>query len=188
MYFLANDPRVPEAPAVGGPLFGAGPVGRDVLSATMRRAAVALAFDRRDRLGDVRRLQLVAELTGKGANLVLIEGADPFSGRILERLREDTSTETHLVISSAGKRTLAAETSWSVKEVEALADRVYDDRDVGASLASGSFRTAGMIVSAKRGSRDSLLASQMATLGWFQLSRSQSEYWRTISSPSQWRA
>jgi 4-hydroxy-3-polyprenylbenzoate decarboxylase len=66
--------------------------------------------------------------------------------RVLERLREDTSTETHLVISSAGKRTLAAETSWSVKEVEALADRVYDDRDVGASLASGSFRTAGMIV------------------------------------------
>ena len=35
-----------------------------------------------------------------------------------------------------------------------------------------------MMVSSNRGSSDSLLASQMVTLGWFQLSRSQSEYWR----------
>jgi 4-hydroxy-3-polyprenylbenzoate decarboxylase len=66
--------------------------------------------------------------------------------RLLERLREDPSLESHLVISASGKRTLVEETSWTVKQVEALADVVYDDRDVGASLASGSFRTAGMIV------------------------------------------
>jgi 4-hydroxy-3-polyprenylbenzoate decarboxylase len=66
--------------------------------------------------------------------------------RLLERLREDDSLESHLVVSASGKRTLAEETGWSLKQVEALADVVYDDRDVGASLASGSFRTAGMIV------------------------------------------
>jgi len=66
--------------------------------------------------------------------------------RLLERLRDDPSVETHLAISASGKRTLVEETTWSVKEVEALADVVYDNRDIGASLASGSFRTAGMIV------------------------------------------
>jgi len=66
--------------------------------------------------------------------------------RLLERLRDDPSVETHLAISASGKRTLVEETTWSVEQVEALADVVYDNRDIGASLASGSFRTAGMIV------------------------------------------
>jgi len=66
--------------------------------------------------------------------------------RLLQRLREDASLEVHLVLSASGKRTLAEETDYSVREVEALAHVVYDDRDIGASLASGSFRTAGMII------------------------------------------
>ncbi len=66
--------------------------------------------------------------------------------RLLQRLREDDTVELHLVVSASGKRTLIAETDYSVRDVEALADVVYDDRDIGASLASGSFRTAGMIV------------------------------------------
>jgi len=66
--------------------------------------------------------------------------------RLLEALRKDPAVEIHLVISSSGKRTLVEETDYSVKDVEALAHVVYDDRDIGASLASGSFRTAGMIV------------------------------------------
>jgi 4-hydroxy-3-polyprenylbenzoate decarboxylase len=66
--------------------------------------------------------------------------------RLLEALREDTAVETHLVMSGSAKRTLAEETDYAVKDVEALAHVVYDDRDIGASLASGSFRTAGMIV------------------------------------------
>lgn len=87
--------------------------------------------------------------------------------RLLQRLREDHSLEAHLVVSASGKRTLAEESSWSLAQVEALADVVYDDRDLGASLASGSFRTAGMIVapcsmktlSALAGSRaDTLIA------------------------------
>jgi len=66
--------------------------------------------------------------------------------RLLEELRKNSGIETHLVISSSGKRTLASETDRSVKDVESLADVVYDDRDIGGSLASGSFRTAGMII------------------------------------------
>jgi 4-hydroxy-3-polyprenylbenzoate decarboxylase len=66
--------------------------------------------------------------------------------RLLEELRKDGENEVHLVLSAAGKRTLVEETAFTPREVEALAHVVYDDRDVGASIASGSFRTAGMIV------------------------------------------
>ena len=66
--------------------------------------------------------------------------------RLLERLREMADVETHLVISGPGKRTLVEETDYTVRQVEALAHAVHDDRDVGASIASGSFRTAGMVI------------------------------------------
>lgn len=66
--------------------------------------------------------------------------------RLLEVLRDVPGLETHLVISRAAKRTLVDETEYTVRDVEALATRVYDDRDIGAALASGSFRTAGMVV------------------------------------------
>jgi polyprenyl P-hydroxybenzoate/phenylacrylic acid decarboxylase-like protein len=66
--------------------------------------------------------------------------------RLLEQLRRDPGVEVHLVVSASGKRTLVEETPYTLRQVESLAHVVYDDRDVGASLASGSFRTAGMIV------------------------------------------
>jgi flavin prenyltransferase len=66
--------------------------------------------------------------------------------RLLEELRKDGALELHLIVSASGKRTLAEETGRALRDVEALAHVVYDDRDIGASLASGSFRTAGMIV------------------------------------------
>jgi flavin prenyltransferase len=66
--------------------------------------------------------------------------------RLLEALRKDATLELHLVVSASGKRTLASETGRTLRDVEALAHVVYDDKDIGASLASGSFRTAGMIV------------------------------------------
>lgn len=66
--------------------------------------------------------------------------------RLLELLREVPGVETHLVLSSAGKLTLALETGRKVPEVLALAHHVHDERDIGASIASGSFRTAGMVV------------------------------------------
>lgn len=66
--------------------------------------------------------------------------------RFLELLRAVPDLETHLVISDAGRRTIAEETDWAVRDVEALATKKYSDRDIGASLASGSFRTDGMVI------------------------------------------
>lgn len=66
--------------------------------------------------------------------------------RLLQVLRARPEVETHLVISTPGKMTIAYETDSSVKDVEALAHVVYDNRDLGAALASGSFKTAGMVI------------------------------------------
>jgi 4-hydroxy-3-polyprenylbenzoate decarboxylase len=66
--------------------------------------------------------------------------------RLLQLLKAMPQVETHLVISAPGKRTLLEETSFSVKEVESLADHVHDNRDIGASIASGSFKTHGMVI------------------------------------------
>ena len=66
--------------------------------------------------------------------------------RLLEQLRERPEHEVHLVMSAPGKRTLTDETDLKVRDVEALADVVHDDKDIGASIASGTFRTAGMVV------------------------------------------
>jgi 4-hydroxy-3-polyprenylbenzoate decarboxylase len=54
--------------------------------------------------------------------------------------------ETHLVLTASGARTLVEETDHSVAQVRALADHVHEARDIGAPLASGSFRTLGMLV------------------------------------------
>lgn len=66
--------------------------------------------------------------------------------RLLEVLREVAEVETHLVISDTAKMNIALETEWSAKDVLALADHVHSNKDIGASIASGSFRTAGMII------------------------------------------
>ena len=66
--------------------------------------------------------------------------------RLLEVLRRTEGVETHVVISAPGKRTIVEETALSVKDVEALAHAVHDNRDIGAALASGSFRTQAMVI------------------------------------------
>lgn len=80
----------------------------------------------------------------------LIVGISGASGicygiRLLERL-QPLPVETHLVMSSAAKLTLTLETDMVQADVEALADVVHHDKAIGASIASGSFRTLGMIV------------------------------------------
>ena len=82
--------------------------------------------------------RLVVAITGATGSMYGI--------RLLEVLRHYGELETHLVVSRPGKRTLVEETDWSVAEVEALATHRYDNNDVGASIASGSFRTAGMVI------------------------------------------
>jgi len=66
--------------------------------------------------------------------------------RLLEVLRQDAAIETHLVISPAGRITIAQETAWSVGQVEALADVAHKPENIGASIASGSFATLGMAI------------------------------------------
>jgi len=65
--------------------------------------------------------------------------------RTLEVLKQ-AGIETHLVISDSAKRTLAYETDYTIDAVKALASRVHDINDVGAGIASGSFRHDGMII------------------------------------------
>jgi 4-hydroxy-3-polyprenylbenzoate decarboxylase len=61
-------------------------------------------------------------------------------------LLKDTEYEIHLVLSEAAKLNIEIETDCKLTEVEALADVIYDQNDMAASLASGSFLTEGMVV------------------------------------------
>ena len=65
---------------------------------------------------------------------------------ILRILRELGGFETHLILSTAAIRTLAEETDVPLSSVKALADVLHSFKDIGASIASGSFRTEGMII------------------------------------------
>ncbi len=81
----------------------------------------------------------------------IIVGISGASGAImgyslLRALREIDDMEIHLVITESGIRTFRDETDLSIEDVYRLADHVYDNADIGARIASGSFRTDGMIV------------------------------------------
>jgi flavin prenyltransferase len=65
--------------------------------------------------------------------------------RVLELARK-AGVETHLVVTAAGQQTRACETDLSARDLAAMADVCHRAADIGASIASGSFRTAGMIV------------------------------------------
>ena len=82
-------------------------------------------------------LPLVVAITGATG---VIYGVEML--RVLKQLGQ----ETHLILSEAAGLNLAIETDCSIEEVKALADVVYSNKDVGAAVASGSFRTRGMIV------------------------------------------
>lgn len=61
-------------------------------------------------------------------------------------LARSQGVETHLVISPSGVLNIRHELGLNRQDVHALADRVYNPRDVGATLASGSFATMGMVI------------------------------------------
>ena len=80
----------------------------------------------------------------------LIVGISGASGvlygvRMLQMLRT-LGVETHLVMSKSAQLTLTHETDMSIAEVKALADVTYSNADIGASIASGSFRVSGMVI------------------------------------------
>jgi 4-hydroxy-3-polyprenylbenzoate decarboxylase len=68
--------------------------------------------------------------------------------RLLEILRGIADIETHLVMSKTARMNIAVETNMSAADVEALADQIHSVSQVGANIASGSFKTHGMIVAA----------------------------------------
>jgi flavin prenyltransferase len=80
--------------------------------------------------------------------VVAISGASGaiYGIRALEMLRDTDDVESHLVVSAAARTTITVETDYTVEAVEALADEVHSARAIGAPIASGSFKTAGMIV------------------------------------------
>lgn len=82
-------------------------------------------------------LPLVVAITGATGVVYGVE--------LLRALRE-LGVPVHLVLSEAAGTNFAIETDLTVSEVRALADVVHNNKDVGACIASGSFRTRGMIV------------------------------------------
>lgn len=80
--------------------------------------------------------------------IVAITGASGviYGVRALELLHRARAYETHLVLSPAAIRTLIEETDHTPDEIRALADVVHSHKDIGASIASGSFKSEGMLV------------------------------------------
>ena len=81
--------------------------------------------------------RLIIAITGASGTLYGI--------RMLQTLSV-SDIETHLIMSDSAKITMAAETDFKVDEVEAMADVVHAAKNIGASIASGSFSTLGMVV------------------------------------------
>jgi 4-hydroxy-3-polyprenylbenzoate decarboxylase len=82
-------------------------------------------------------LPLVVAITGATGVIYGVE---------LLRVLKDLGQPTHLILSEAAGLNLSIETDYTLEQVRALATVVHNNKDVGASVASGSFRTRGMIV------------------------------------------
>ena len=82
--------------------------------------------------------RLIVALTGASGVI--------YGVRALEVLRSVPEIETHAVISPSALQTLVAETDHTPEYVRDLAHTVHNFRDIGAPIASGSFRTLGMLI------------------------------------------
>jgi polyprenyl P-hydroxybenzoate/phenylacrylic acid decarboxylase-like protein len=85
-----------------------------------------------------RRQRLIVGMTGATGSI--------YGLRILETLRKRGGWETHLIVSDAGMLNAWQEYRLARKDIAKLADVVHNVREVGASISSGSFITAGMVV------------------------------------------
>lgn len=66
--------------------------------------------------------------------------------QMLEILKENPNWESHLVISKGAEETIKQETEYKIEDVIKLADNSYSIKDIGASIASGTFKTEGMVI------------------------------------------
>src|SRR5262245_38418603 len=83
-------------------------------------------------------MRLVVAITGSSGAIYGI--------RLLEALRALKKVEIHLILSKGGMQTIGLETGRSIKSVQAMAHTVHSDQDLAATISSGSFKTAGMVV------------------------------------------
>ena len=83
-------------------------------------------------------MEIVVGITGASGSIYGI--------RLLEKLRNHTDVQTHLVLSRSGERTAWLETGKLAADIRSLAHHCYPLEDVGAAIASGSFITHGMVV------------------------------------------
>jgi polyprenyl P-hydroxybenzoate/phenylacrylic acid decarboxylase-like protein len=90
----------------------------------------------------------MSERSTKRRIVVALTGATGavYGMRVLQELRRVGDIETHVVISKAGLLSAAAELDVGRRDLEALGDIAHSEKDVGASIASGSFKTEGMII------------------------------------------
>ncbi|MBT8130911.1 MAG: UbiX family flavin prenyltransferase [Gammaproteobacteria bacterium] len=80
--------------------------------------------------------------------VIAISGATgaAYGIRLLEELQKQKDVESHLVVSRPGMLNVASELDISREQLHGLADVVHDVRNIGASIASGSFHSDGMII------------------------------------------
>ena len=83
--------------------------------------------------------RLIVAITG--AHCCVVYGI-----RALEHLRQIEDVETHVIVTPSAYRTAMAEVDYTPEQIKALADHLYNHKDIGAAISSGSFRTSGMIV------------------------------------------
>ena len=82
--------------------------------------------------------RLVVGISGASGAILGIE--------ILKLLRDNAEWESHLVVSKGAEMTIHDETEYTLEEVLALAHKVYDIKNIGSSIASGTFKTEGMVI------------------------------------------
>jgi 4-hydroxy-3-polyprenylbenzoate decarboxylase len=90
-------------------------------------------------------------ISAEEPNLKIVVGVSGASGaiygvRLLEKLRVQSGVEVHLILTRSGEKTLFLETGKKAQELKAMAQYSYALEDISGRLASGSFRTDGMVI------------------------------------------
>lgn len=65
---------------------------------------------------------------------------------LLKSMQKAPDIETHLVISESARQTIEIETNYSFDKILTMATNSYDIKNIGAAIASGTFKTIGMVV------------------------------------------